>query len=244
MHPGEMSLYIADRGIDNGDDPDENDGLIFEISNADISLPVTLAGFSANIFENNVLLTWVTESEIENVGFELLRADEENGQYKIITSYKENTDLLGQGNSSVRHEYYYADEMIEPGKTYWYMLVDWDIYGIKSVHNPISITIPLDAVSPVAVKLYPNYPNPFNPTTNLKFEIPVLSSGTADTKIIIYNNLGQLVKVLYQENLTLGTYQVEWDGTTDNRKPAPAGIYFAQLSIGPHSQIIKMLLLK
>ncbi len=244
------SLYISDGGFDNTSDPGPpyiyNDGVIYEakIGIDDTSLPIELASFTADIFKNNVLLEWITESEIDNIGFELMRTDEENGEYTLIVSYKDNIDLFGQGNSSVRHEYSYTDELVEPGKTYWYMLADWDIYGIRTVHGPVSVTFHEEIVSPVAFKLHPNYPNPFNPTTNIKIEIPMLSSGSIDTKLVIYNNLGQLIITLYQENLSPGTYEVQWDATTDTGNQSPAGIYFAHLRVGPYSQSIRMILLK
>lgn len=242
------SLYISDGGFDNTSDPFPlyNDGVIYEakIGIDDTSLPVELASFTADIFENNVLLEWITESEIDNIGFELRRADKENGEYIFITSYKDNIDLWSQGNSSIRHEYSYTDELVEPGKTYWYMLADWDIYGIKTFHGPVSVTVHEEIVSPVAFKLHSNYPNPFNPTTNIKIEIPILNSGTFDTKLVIYNNLGQLVKTLYQERLSPGIYEVQWDGTTDIGDQVPAGVYFAHLNVGPYSQSIRMILLK
>ncbi len=243
-NPALWSLYISDRGVDNNSDPNENDGKIYEITDDDISLPVELASFTVEIIENNVLLRWITESEIENIGFELMRSDEEYGEYTIITSYKDNIDLFGQGNSSVRHVYSYIDELVEPGKTYWYMLVDLDIYGIKTFHGPVSVTVLQETVYPVTAKIHPNYPNPFNPTTNIKVEIPMSKSGSINIKLVIYNTLGQLVKTLYQEKLSPGIYNIPWDTTTDSGHQAPAGIYYARLSVGAFSQSIKMILLK
>jgi len=244
VNPGEWSLYISDRAQDNSQNENENDGKIYEITDEDISLPVELASFTADIVKNTIQLEWITESEIDNIGFEVMRSEEEKGNYAVITSYTDNSELVGQGNSSTRHIYSYEDELVEAGRTYWYRLVDLDITGKRSVHGPVSVTMTQPAILPVAFKIHPNYPNPFNPTTNIKIEIPISNSGLIDIRIEIYNNLGQLVKTLSQEKLSAGIYNIPWDSTTDNNYQAPAGIYYARLSVGTYSQSIKMILLK
>lgn len=91
-------------------------------------------------------------------------------------------------------------------------------------------------------KLHPNYPNPFNPATTLRFEIPA-NRGTVT--LAIYNALGQKLKTLVQERLAAGAYEVQWRGDGDNGQNAPSGIYFAVLkSNGQELQRAKMVLLK
>ena len=91
-------------------------------------------------------------------------------------------------------------------------------------------------------KLHPNYPNPFNPATTLRFEVPA-NSGTVT--LAIYNALGQKLKTLVQERLASGAYEVQWRGDGDNGQSAPSGIYFAVLKAnGQELQRAKMVLLK
>ena len=80
-----------------------------------------------------------------------------------------------------------------------------------------------------------NYPNPFNPKTVIKYEIPIPSKVT----ISIFNLLGQKIETLINEEKQPGTYQVEW-----KPKNLPSGIYIYQLKSGNFVQAKKMLYLK
>lgn len=91
-------------------------------------------------------------------------------------------------------------------------------------------------------KLHPNYPNPFNPATTLRFEIPA-NSGIVT--LVVYNALGQKLKTLVNEPLPAGAYEVQWRGDSDNGSNAPSGIYFAVLTANSQElQRAKMVLLK
>jgi len=83
--------------------------------------------------------------------------------------------------------------------------------------------------------LYPNYPNPFNPLTKIKFEIPVSSFVT----LKIYDVLGRELKVLINEYKTSGMYEIEFDGTKH-----ASSIYFYRLQSEDYVRTKKMLLLK
>jgi hypothetical protein len=69
-------------------------------------------------------------------------------------------------------------------------------------------------------------------------------SGLVNTKLVIYNSLGQAIKTLYQDKLSAGSYEVQWDGRTDFGDNASSGIYFAIFKAGGYSQTGKLLLLK
>ena len=97
---------------------------------------------------------------------------------------------------------------------------------------------------PTRYSLYQNYPNPFNPTTTLRFDIPSTGAELVDTKLIIYNSLGQSIKKLYNENLSAGSYEIQWDGTNDFGKSAPTGIYFALFRADGFTQLRKLVLIK
>ncbi|NQV16964.1 MAG: right-handed parallel beta-helix repeat-containing protein [Armatimonadetes bacterium] len=92
-------------------------------------------------------------------------------------------------------------------------------------------------------KLFANYPNPFNPTTTIRFT----TEDTENTEIIIYNIKGQKVKTLIafpNPDLSGGTRSVVWDGKDENNKPVSSGVYFYKLKAGEYSKIRKMLLLR
>jgi len=85
-----------------------------------------------------------------------------------------------------------------------------------------------------------NYPNPFNPTTTINFSIA--SNGKNEilnTKLTVYNSLGQEVEVLVNEALGSGNYSVKFNGTN-----LSTGIYFYKISSGVFSNVKKMILIK
>ncbi|MDO9577895.1 MAG: FlgD immunoglobulin-like domain containing protein [Candidatus Cloacimonadales bacterium] len=85
-----------------------------------------------------------------------------------------------------------------------------------------------------------NYPNPFNPSTNLEYELPI---NTENAKIEIYNLKGQRIKQLEIRNVNLGMNEVSWNGIDESGKPVSSGIYFYKLNL-VNSPIKKMMLLK
>ena len=85
-----------------------------------------------------------------------------------------------------------------------------------------------------------NYPNPFNPSTTIRYALPV----TSPVDISVFNALGQKVKTLiHLANQPSGSYRVQWDGTDDNGKRAPNGVYFYRMQARGVSLTRKMLLL-
>lgn len=85
-----------------------------------------------------------------------------------------------------------------------------------------------------------NFPNPFNPTTDIHFSLPA----SADTSLEIYNVKGQKVRTLISGKLEQGEHQITWDGTDSNRNSMSSGIYFYRLQSGNNAINKKIMLLK
>tara|TARA_B100000459_G_C8429604_1_gene136796 strand:- start:46 stop:510 length:465 start_codon:yes stop_codon:yes gene_type:complete len=94
--------------------------------------------------------------------------------------------------------------------------------------------------NPIAFKLYKNYPNPFNPYTTLRFDIPERTNAT----ITIYNTIGQKVKSFYMPGISSGNHSIQWDATNQYGASVGAGIYFYQLNTKNFTKTSKMTLLK
>ena len=84
------------------------------------------------------------------------------------------------------------------------------------------------------------YPNPFNPSTTIRYGLPE----EANVSLVIYDVRGQVVQTLESEHQPAGWYDVVWNGQTAEGKTISTGIYFARLVAGEYSQVVKMLYLK
>lgn len=93
---------------------------------------------------------------------------------------------------------------------------------------------------PSAYALFPNYPNPFNPTTQIRFDLPK----NARVQLRIYNTLGQLVATLVDEVRSAGSYAIKWDGKTSAGENVAAGLYICQLKAGSFVGVRKMVLIR
>ena len=85
-----------------------------------------------------------------------------------------------------------------------------------------------------------NYPNPFNPSTTLRYSLPEF----AQVQLTIYSALGQKVSVLVDESQAAGAYTVEWDGRDTNGIALASGVYLAHLRVGKMQQSQKLILMK
>ncbi len=93
---------------------------------------------------------------------------------------------------------------------------------------------------PESFSLSQNFPNPFNPQTQIKYALPV----DCDVKVTIYNLLGQRVGVLVDEHQSAGYKAAFWDGKDEQGVEVASGIYFYRIQAGEFMQTKKMLLLK
>ena len=94
--------------------------------------------------------------------------------------------------------------------------------------------------TPREFSLSKNYPNPFNPTTTINYALPM----DAFVRLIVYNILGQKVKILVNEHQTTGYKQVIWDGKNDQGQKVSTGVYFCIISTDKFYKSVKMNLVK
>ena len=93
---------------------------------------------------------------------------------------------------------------------------------------------------PVNFALQQNFPNPFNPSTEIRFDIPENEHVT----LIIYNMMGQKVKTLASGNMIPGYHSIIWNGTNDIGAKVATGTYFYSINTSNFQSIRKMLFLK
>lgn len=105
-------------------------------------------------------------------------------------------------------------------------------------YNPGSISTNVEVLSnklPLDFKLNQNFPNPFNPTTNISYQI----TGSVNVKLIVYNVLGKEIRTLVNKRQDAGIYQVEF-----NAADLPSGEYFYRLEAGNYSESKKLIIMK
>lgn len=93
---------------------------------------------------------------------------------------------------------------------------------------------------PSEYRLLNNYPNPFNPSTKIAFEIPQQEKVT----LTIYNISGQVIKTLVNENLSAGRFERVWNGNDEFGNQVASGIYIYKLNAGNFEKSAHMILLK
>lgn len=119
----------------------EQDVTIWVPYDSSVPTAVTLATFTATAAEDRaVLLNWETASELDILGFNLYRAEAEDGPQTQL-----NAELIaGQAPGSPEGAVYESvDEVVQPGATYWYWLEVVDAQGAPTLHGPVSATVPL-----------------------------------------------------------------------------------------------------
>lgn len=95
---------------------------------------------------------------------------------------------------------------------------------------------------PAKLALTANYPNPFNATTVIGYEVP--ENIDDPVRLMIYNSSGQLVSKLLDAYQLPGQYKVSWDGLNDQGAPVASGMYIGVLTAGAQTTATKMMLIR
>lgn len=195
-------------------------------------LPVTLTSFTYSVNRNNVTLTWITQTEINNSGFEVERKEAREGsQWNKIAS------IAGFGTTNEPKTYLFEDKKLMKG-IYSYRIKQIDFNGNFEYFQ---LQEEVRIIPPNIYSMSQSYPNPSNPKSKIDFELPQNSLVT----IKIYNLLGQEVMLLINEMKEAGYYTSEFDGTY-----LASGVYFYRMEVKEQpsgktfTDVKKMLLVK
>jgi len=189
-----------------------SNGTILKTNNG--GTPVELLSFTC-IVENDVVdLIWVTATETNNSGFEILRTTTNEEWSKIGF-------VPGHGTTTETQHYSFTDNDVKPGE-YQYKLKQIDYDGTFEYTQIVEVVVTFAN----KFSLFQNYPNPFNPTTSLQYAIGSKQFVT----LKIYDNLGREMATLVNKEKSAGEYEVEFDGSA-----LTSGIYYYQLKAGDPS---------
>ncbi len=97
---------------------------------------------------------------------------------------------------------------------------------------------------PMALKLHAAYPNPFNPSTNIRFDVPRQLAEAYPAEVAVYSSLGQKITTLVAGKINAGSSFVRWNGQNASGQAAASGIYFIVLKIGNNVESQKVVLMK
>ncbi len=114
------------------------------------------------------------------------------------------------------------------------------VVGGAEISMSPEVVVTFDGSLPTKYSLHANYPNPFNPSTTVKFEIPRAGM----TRLAIYDVAGRMVKVLTNEVLPASAHSVVWNGDNDRGQRVASGTYYMRLTSGDYEAVQKMTLMK
>ncbi len=207
----------------------------------DAMLPVELSSFTATATaQNYVMLSWTTQSETNVSGYYIYR----NNNTNLSTATKI-PSLVQASNTSVETSYRYTDQEVQGNGTWYYWLQNVDLNGESNFHGPISVILTTNnnttpPVIPVVTELRSIYPNPFNPTAIVSYNMAKAGNVT----ITVFNVKGEKVRNLVNESKSAGTFQVSWNGNDENGSSCTSGIYYVKMTAGKYTTTQKVVLAK
>jgi uncharacterized protein (TIGR02145 family) len=187
-------------------------------------LPVELTSFTAVQTNKDIKLNWNTATEINTSIFDIEKKISTTNSWQNIASIK------ASGNSTTPKQYSYTDKNVNTGK-YSYRLKMVDLNGSFKYSDIVNV----DITAPAKFELSNAYPNPWNPTTTIRYQVPTNILVT----IKVFDALGREVSTLVNEIKPAGSYEV-----TFNAKGLPSGTYYYQMKAGNFIETKKITLLK
>ena len=224
---GEVIYFNLKSGTTISENTANVKSFIFSNTQLGNPLPVELSSFNAVLIGSSVLLKWRTETEVNNFGFDVERAENING---AMQNWNKIGFVPGNGNSNSPKDYFFTDNPTI-GNKYFYRLKQIDSDGQTEYSNVISIDLNI----PNKFALEQNYPNPFNPSTIIKYHLPV----DADVQLRIFDVLGREVSILVNEFQKAGTYSIPFEA-----EELSSGIYFCRMNSASFNSSVKMILIK
>ena len=200
-------------------------GTIATLSNVTGTVPVELVSFSGTATQEGIKLSWSTASELNNLGFEVERSMNEN-QFSTIGF------VNGAGTSTETHYYSFIDRFnSENSNVTKYRLKQVDFDGSFEYSNVVEVEV----YYPSVFNLDQNFPNPFNPSTTIKYTLPV----NGYTELKVYDLMGNTISTLVSETKLAGSYEIVFDASH-----IPSGVYFYTLTLGELKSTKKLMLIK
>ena len=117
---------------------------------------------------------------------------------------------------------------------------DCGLLGAYGLGCSAPAAAPHSEIPVIGIRLFPNYPNPFNPATTIHFELPY----SQKARLTIYRVDGRRVTTLVDQFTPAGRQEIVWNGTDHKGRNVPSGIYFYRLEAGKYSETKRMALIR
>jgi hypothetical protein len=206
----------------------EYDGNLTFYRNLFAIVPVELISFTGSSKGHNITLTWQTATETNNFGFEIERAAvyaDQNLDWRTVGFVE------GKGTTTENHSYSFSQKDLFSGK-YVFRLKQVDYDGTFEYSSEVELIVGI----PEVFSLEQNFPNPFNPETKIRFNVP---NGDQHVTIKVYDILGNEIAFLVNEKMPAGIHEVDF-----NAANLPTGVYIYKLKSGSFESAKKMILAK
>ncbi|HCY75393.1 MAG TPA: hypothetical protein DHV28_05690 [Ignavibacteriales bacterium] len=199
-----------------------NKGLIYKYLDTSY-VPIELISFEGESQNDQVVLKWMTASELNNLGFYVKKSlDKKN--WKTIAFVE------GKGTTTDINMYEFIDKNVINNKIY-YQLQQLDYDGTFTYSNIVEVTVAINDFT-----LSQNFPNPANPSTCIAFSIPFRTN----VKINLFSIVGEFVMEILNEEIDKGRYNINI-----NLSNLAAGVYIYRMTTNKgYSNVKKLILLK
>ncbi len=183
--------------------------------------------------DGQVTLTWNQNTESDFL------------RYRVYSGTAVNPTTLVDSTSSITDTTKILANLTN-GTPYYFRITAVDVtlnesgYSNEVSATPTSLSVSDQDRLPTEFALHPAYPNPFNPSTTVKFDVPQLT----DMTVVVYDLLGREVVTLVEGAVQPGYHRVVWYGNAADGSEVPTGMYIARLVTPEYAKSIKMVLLK
>jgi len=210
------------------------------------TLPVVLSLFTAQYLDGQALLYWQTQTETDNLGWNVYR----NSELDFTSAVRINDEfILGHGTTAQQQDYVYEDTngQFEYGDDYWYWLESVDYGGKVHHYDRVALIHITENPDPdPQVEVPPKYglqtdPNPFNSNLNVRYMLRKSDM----VRVEIYNISGQLLAEFDEGQSTADiNYKLKWNGKDLSGQDVASGLLLIKLITTEDSETKKAILLR
>jgi hypothetical protein len=164
-----------------------------------------------------------------------------NNSKGFVSFVMANTDTSREVVNDGEYLTLYAQSKVNRGKDSLHVLVKMiSSQNLKSSVATASFAVDFPMQIPTSFKLEHNYPNPFNPSTTIEYQIPI----DVHVSLVIYNIIGQKIINLVNENQKAGHYQTQWNGLDKTGHAVASGVYILKIHSGDFIASKKIMLIR